>query len=438
MGKIVEYDSKMNELNFGKFTEKELDLFFSICYEMKNEGVNEVTLTFQELKELSNYSRNDLKRFTNDLKSMYKKLLNITMELETEKKITGFVLFTDYEISKENRTVTIRVNEKYRYMLNEIEKFTKFDLIEFVSLKSSYAKNMFKLLKQFDNNDSKIKWLEIKIEKFREILSIPKSYKMSHIDSFVLVPIMEQLKPYFLGLKMEKIKKGRSIDSLKFTWREKKKKAKDTIAPMTKKVVLGEAELQEHEKIISIPKEKVSMVQEIEKITISSLDYEKLYKKYLEENNIDHNQFVRKTFDIVNKNKYEIIENTEPAIKEKIVQVRERKKVGRYIVKSKHKRVVRVQYQIDDRLLVSAKGTKLFGSAKQNKVKKILEKRDNMKSKLNGAFHIKHMFVTGEDYKFSLQPESLDFKDKLDLLKKMLSEQELDRILQNLKKDEKK
>lgn len=434
MGKIVEYDSKMNELNFGKFTEKELDLFFSICYEMKNEGVNEVTLTFQELKELSNYSRNDLKRFTNDLKSMYKKLLNITMELETEKKITGFVLFTDYEISKENRTVTIRVNEKYRYMLNEIEKFTKFDLIEFVSLKSSYAKNMFKLLKQFDNNDSKIKWLEIKIEKFREILSIPKSYKMSHIDSFVLVPIMEQLKPYFLGLKMEKIKKGRNIDSLKFTWREKKKKAKDTIAPMTKKVVLGEVELQEHEKTISIPKEKVSMVQEIEKITISSLDYEKLYKKYLEENNIDHNQFVRKTFDIVNKNKYEIIENTEPTIKEKIVQVRERKKVGRYIVKSKHKRVVRVQYQIDDRLLVSAKGTKLFGSAKQNKIKKILEKRDNMKSKLNGYFQIKHVFV----HKLSSSSESDNFNEKLDLLKQLFTIEDINRVLKELKKDEKK
>ena len=38
MGKVIEYDSKMNELNFGKFKEKELDLFFSICYKMKNQG----------------------------------------------------------------------------------------------------------------------------------------------------------------------------------------------------------------------------------------------------------------------------------------------------------------------------------------------------------------------------------------------------------------
>lgn len=55
----------------------------------------------------------------------------------------------------------------------------------------------------------------------------------------------------------------------------------------------------------SIIKEKITMDQ-----------YEKLYKKYLEEKNLKHNPFIRKAFDISNISKYEIIENNDEDDKE--------------------------------------------------------------------------------------------------------------------------
>lgn len=228
MKKIVEYDSKMNQLNFGKFKEKELDIFFSICYKMKNEDTNEVTLSFQDLKELSKYTNRNLERFITDLKAVYKKLLSITMELENEKYIEGFTLFTSYKIKKEEREISIKVNEDYKFVLNDIGKFTKFDLLEFVNLKSSYAKNIFKLLKQFDNED-KNNWYQIKLDNFIEIMGIPNHYKMGNIDQRVLKPTLEQLKTLFQGLEIEKIKKGRNIDSLKFTWKSRREKKEDII-----------------------------------------------------------------------------------------------------------------------------------------------------------------------------------------------------------------
>ncbi|WP_051364104.1 replication initiation protein [Cetobacterium somerae] len=366
MGKIVEYDSKMNELNFGKFKEKEMDLFFSICYKMKNEGLNEVTLTFQELKELSNYSNRNLDRFIKDLESTYDKMLNIKIRTETKTTITKIILFTRYHIEKEDRTVRIKMHEDGKYLLNDIEKFTKFDLMEFVSLKSSYAKNMFKMLKQFDNEDS-YNWYQIKIDDFKIMLDVPKSYKMSHIDSFVLSPILEQLKPCFNGLKLEKIKKGVKVDSLKFTWKAKKKKQVEEIQAIKKRSSIGERELEQHlkqfEKVeennglkIQEIKKEINQMDQVEKIKISKVDYKELYKKYLEENNIKHSISVRKIFDTMNKSKYEIVEfETKEYIQTKIYTVED----------------------IDESLLVSKNGRKLVGMAKQHKIKKILEEMNS-------------------------------------------------------------
>ncbi|MGL6023958.1 MAG: replication initiation protein [Cetobacterium sp.] len=308
MTKIVEYDSKMNKLSFGKFKEKELDIFFSICYKMKNQGTTEVLLTFQELKELSSYQNRNLERFIDDLKNTYKKLLNITLEIETEKKTVGFVLFTWYEMDKENRNITISVNEKYKFILNDLTKFTKFDLLEFVSLKSSYAKNMFKVLKQFDKLNY-TNWYIIQLDEFKRILDIPSSYKMYDIDKRVLAPILVQLEPYFKNLEVTKIKKGVKVNSLKFTWKSKEKKT--SIKLIKKKKSLGETDLLLHElEQISNKESKICNdipKEEIIKIKITLEDYEALYISYLDRIEEKDNIFIRKSFDINNKNKYEII-----------------------------------------------------------------------------------------------------------------------------------
>ncbi|MGL5990069.1 replication initiation protein, partial [Cetobacterium sp.] len=221
--KLVEYDSKMNELNFGKFNEKELDLFFSICHKMKNKDIEDVSLTFQELKTLSGYSQKGLTRFIKDLQSVYRKLLNINMTIETKTTITGFVLFTKYKIEKDAGVVEITVNKEFKYILNNISKFTKFDLMEFTNLKSSYARNLFRLFKQYDKNSEGSYFYKVKIEDFRNLLEVPKSYKMADIDIRILHPCLEQLKPLFPGLTLEKIKVGVKITNLLFTWKKTNK-----------------------------------------------------------------------------------------------------------------------------------------------------------------------------------------------------------------------
>lgn len=406
MRKLVEYDSKMNELNFSKFKEKELDLFFCICYKMKNEGVNEVALTFQELKQLSNYSNRNLDRFIKDLESTYDKMLNIKIRTETKTSITKTILFARYHIEKQDRIVKIKIYEDAKYLLNDIEKFTKFDLIEFVSLKSSYAKNMFKMLKQFDNEDS-YNWYQIAMVDFREFLGIPAHYKMGNIDQRVLSPVLEQLTPYFNGLKLEKIKKGVKVDSLKFTWRTKKKKVEsvENAEIIKYRPSLGEKELVEHEQEYKVLEREQETIA-VEKIKISKADYENLYEQHLKQIDEKHNPYIRKSFDIANKNKYEIVEET----------------IIKKVVNPRQKKIIKIKCSIDSKLLVSAKGNKLHGSARQNKINKIIEKMRNRKIKLNSNYREILIIIENEDDKTVLKK-----------VKELLSEDELTTLIKELK-----
>ena len=116
---LVVFSNHMNKMNLGILKDKELDLFMSICLKLRDEGTKKIELEFSELKELSNYEIRNYQRFLNDLRGVNKKLLMLNCEYETETEISGFVLFTDYTIHKEERKLTVQVNEKFKYILNK-------------------------------------------------------------------------------------------------------------------------------------------------------------------------------------------------------------------------------------------------------------------------------------------------------------------------------
>ncbi|EST95039.1 replication protein Rep, partial [Staphylococcus epidermidis Scl31] len=120
------------------------------------------------------------------------------------------------------RYLEIATSPDLKYILNSItSNFTKFELKEMTHLKSTYAKNMFRILKQYKHTG----YMKIKIEDFRERLDIPNSYRMSNINQFVLNPIIKELSTIFKNLHINKIKakKGRKIEWLEFTFDAEKR-----------------------------------------------------------------------------------------------------------------------------------------------------------------------------------------------------------------------
>ena len=217
MNNLVVYKNDMNTVPLRDFNSKEMDLFFSICSQMRDKDLDKITFTFEQLKDLSNYKYEAFDRFITDIENVYNKLIKLNIRIETEEKIVRFVLFTDYEVDKIKSTVNISVHKEFKYILNDITgNFTKFELAEFVSLKSSYSKTAYRLLKQF----RKTGYMVLTIDDFKEQFSIPRSYRMSHIDIKVLQPIQNELSLYFKNLEINKISKGkgRKITHIEFVF----------------------------------------------------------------------------------------------------------------------------------------------------------------------------------------------------------------------------
>lgn len=220
----VIYKNEMNLVPLRNFNSVEIDIFFSLCNKLKENGVDKVRVSFEELKAISNFSKTERhsELFLSYLEKVYDKMLRLNYRTEDTKQIKKFVLFYDYTIDKEEKFIEISTHPNLIYILNSITgNFTKFELEEFTQLKSSYAKNMYRLLKQYKHTG----YFKIKTEDFKERLDVAKSYQMSDINKRVFTPIMNELSPIFPNLQINKIKakKGRKIEWLEFIFEPEKR-----------------------------------------------------------------------------------------------------------------------------------------------------------------------------------------------------------------------
>ena len=328
MSNLVVYKDEMNTVPLRSFNSKEMDLFFSICSKMRDQGLETITFDFEELRELSDYKYTAYDRFINDIEGVYNKLIQLNIRIGTHREFTRFVLFTQYSVSAEKETVTIKVNTDFKHILNNIfDNFTKFELEEFTTLRSSYSKTAYRLLKQFRQSGYYI----VQIDEFRRLFDIPKSYQMSDIDKRVLERIEDELPEFFKDLKITKLRgKGRRkrfIEHIEFKFRpeddvrkgEKLFRDKDTgeyykknIMEFTKEEIdKAFPEVRPASDFIKL-KEQMGLAKE--KYTEKQVDmiYETAITKVLKSNaNIDtfeyirlSNKYVKDKKDIRNKYKY--------------------------------------------------------------------------------------------------------------------------------------
>ena len=184
----------------------------AICSRMKEKEEEVITFHFDKLKKLINYSDNTPATFVKDLESTYDKLISIKLKVGDERRFIKFVLFTRYSVDIEEKIVEIAVNKEFAWVLNALNvSFTAFELKEFLSLKSSYAKEFYRKMKQFKSTGI---W-RVSIEEFRKMLDISEKYKIGEIDKWVLKPIQKELGDRF-NLKIKKLynKKSRGRPSV--------------------------------------------------------------------------------------------------------------------------------------------------------------------------------------------------------------------------------
>lgn len=156
--------------------------------------------------------------------------------------------------------LTVAVSNQFDYVLNRLEaQFTIWELEEFVNIKSSYSKVAFRLLKQWRTVGKK----SYKLDEFRELFDVPKSYKNTHLEQKVLKPIREELPAFFKDFHIQKVyakKRGKPLVGFIFSWKPEKTGKYDPYKyEKTKKHTIRKETLPDWAKSPEKPKDEVMM-----------------------------------------------------------------------------------------------------------------------------------------------------------------------------------
>lgn len=235
---LVKYKNEMNKLSFKGFTKGDMNLFMSVCSRVKEKGENEVILDFSYLRSISGYTATSLHTFIKDLQKMSKDVMSVNCEIITEDKIDMFNLFSRFIIDKEKQTLTVKVNPDFSWLLNEfadkIKGYTVFELQEFIGLQSKYAKNLYRILKQWRTTGE---FVFNNIDDFREKLDVPDSYANRRLTEKIVNPSVreiQELDKSFKNFKCEPLylkKRGKPLAGYRFTWKPEERKKKPEQVP---------------------------------------------------------------------------------------------------------------------------------------------------------------------------------------------------------------
>lgn len=200
MDTIVKYNNQFNQVALRNFSSQELDLLISIASKIKEKGVKLVEIPFFELKKYINLKSNlSNSKFMKSVINVNKKLLALNFTFVEGNIVDQFTLFKKFRVDGNSQILYVSVNEDFFFLLNQLtSNFTRFELKEFVTLKSSYTKEFYRRIKQF----RKTGFWKCSIEEFRNLLDIPQKYRIIDIDKYVLKPIMKELgEKYNLQIK---------------------------------------------------------------------------------------------------------------------------------------------------------------------------------------------------------------------------------------------
>ncbi|WP_049166155.1 replication initiation protein [Lacticaseibacillus rhamnosus] len=236
---LVKYQPELNTIPLRKFTPTEMNLFFSIVSRMRDKGDQTVRFTFDQLKDLSNYKPTANRRFIDDIKRTYDHLMDLRFGSQSKSGLsfTRFVMFTKFQINgdADEPYVDVEVYRDAIPLLNNLESWVRYALTEFRDLKSSYAKTMFRLLKGYRTTG----YAYFSKSDFSELLDIPKSYRQSNTDQYVISPIKEELTPLFRGLTIRKKYgkgRGKPVIGYAFSWTPERKDVEDVHVSKTERL----------------------------------------------------------------------------------------------------------------------------------------------------------------------------------------------------------
>ncbi|WP_208360271.1 replication initiation protein [Helicobacter pylori] len=224
----ITYHNNANKVNLGKLSEREANLLFAIFQRLKDQGNTLIRFEPQDLRRMLGI-KISYDNLTRTARSMWNKIKTADFWEVRDIIVNGrecvseknYMLFQVCEIVSDKETreflyMDIQLNTGYNYLLNNLGmggQYTSFKLLEFQRVRGKYAKTLYRLLKQYKSTGI----LSVEWTQFKELLDIPKDYKMENIDQKVLTPSLKELRKIYPFEHLSYKKERKSHDKRKVT-----------------------------------------------------------------------------------------------------------------------------------------------------------------------------------------------------------------------------
>ena len=224
MKEVVKYHNDLNTVPMRKWTREQMNFFFAIIAKLRDEGTREVEFDKYGLAELARYTITHNERFEDTMEKLVKNISHIHYIERTKNSLELMNLFSRFRVDwaddLSEMSVKVKVTEEFEYVVNQLNvEFTTYELEEFTQIKSTYAKTMYRLLKQWRTIGKK----EYSIADFKRLLDTPDYYGPSEIDKNIIKPVLRELPQFFKGLKVKKIKsnkRGTPVIAYEFSFKK--------------------------------------------------------------------------------------------------------------------------------------------------------------------------------------------------------------------------
>src|SRR5699024_2465248 len=182
---VVKYHNDLNTVSMRNWSAEEMNFFFTIISKVRDNGTEQLEFNTDELKDLAQFADNHRQRWVDTMTNTADKISQLTYIERTTERISIMTLFQRFYIYPEEQRMTVQVSPNFDYIVNRISVgFTTYELAEFTQIRSTYAKSVYRLLKQWRTIGRK----EFKIEDLKRLLDMPDYYGPSEIDKNVLKP----------------------------------------------------------------------------------------------------------------------------------------------------------------------------------------------------------------------------------------------------------
>lgn len=196
--------------------EQKIILYAVSKLDTNKDNFNIISLNVKEFFKLLNTST---ERYT-ELREIVKELISKTLVIDTGEGEIISTWLSSLEYKRNTGVIELEFSNKLiPYLLQLKKNFTRYQIKNILYLSNKHSIRIYELLKQYETISKRT----FKVYELKKILLLENQYSRFYdFERYVLTPTMEEINEHTdILISYEKIKRGRSIDSIKYTIKPK-------------------------------------------------------------------------------------------------------------------------------------------------------------------------------------------------------------------------